>query len=141
MIKTNQSTIYPWHCDHMGHMNVKFYIEKFDEANFQLFALLGLNWKYFQNTHFGMAALEQKIHYKKEVFTGENIYIESMVVDLKQKIMRNRHIMRKSETGKVVATCDLICVHLDRNLHKSCKFPEFVHEEYISLNSEYSNGD
>jgi acyl-CoA thioester hydrolase len=27
-----RGTIYPWHCDHMGHMNVMWYVGKFDEA-------------------------------------------------------------------------------------------------------------
>ncbi|HXP70110.1 MAG TPA: thioesterase, partial [Candidatus Dormibacteraeota bacterium] len=29
------------HCDHMGHMNVMWYVGKFDEASWQLFAAMG----------------------------------------------------------------------------------------------------
>jgi acyl-CoA thioester hydrolase len=29
------------HCDHMGHMNVMWYVGKFDEASWQLFAAKG----------------------------------------------------------------------------------------------------
>src|SRR3954452_23114384 len=29
---TYKGAIYPWHCDHMGHMNVMWYVGKFDEA-------------------------------------------------------------------------------------------------------------
>jgi acyl-CoA thioester hydrolase len=29
------------HCDHMGHMNVMWYVGKFDEASWQLFASVG----------------------------------------------------------------------------------------------------
>ncbi len=36
-IKTYQGTVYPWNCDHMGHMNVQFYVAKFDEAIWNLF--------------------------------------------------------------------------------------------------------
>jgi acyl-CoA thioesterase FadM len=31
-VVTHRGTIYPWHCDHMGHMNVMWYVGKFDEA-------------------------------------------------------------------------------------------------------------
>jgi acyl-CoA thioester hydrolase len=31
-VLTYRGTIYPWHCDHMGHMNVMWYVGKFDEA-------------------------------------------------------------------------------------------------------------
>jgi acyl-CoA thioesterase FadM len=30
--------VYPWHCDHMGHMNVMWYVGKFDEATWIFFA-------------------------------------------------------------------------------------------------------
>ena len=31
-ILTYRGTVYPWHCDHMGHMNVMWYVGKFDET-------------------------------------------------------------------------------------------------------------
>ena len=30
---TYRGTVYPWQCDHMGHMNVMWYVGKFDEAS------------------------------------------------------------------------------------------------------------
>jgi acyl-CoA thioester hydrolase len=29
---TYRGTVYPWQCDHIGHMNVMWYVGKFDEA-------------------------------------------------------------------------------------------------------------
>jgi acyl-CoA thioester hydrolase len=29
MIETYRGAIYPWHCDHMGHMNVMWYVGKY----------------------------------------------------------------------------------------------------------------
>ena len=63
MIKTFQGTIYPWNCDHMGHMNVQFYVAKFDEATWNLVAQLGLTSNYFRQNNKGMVALEQNIKY------------------------------------------------------------------------------
>lgn len=42
MIETHRSVVYPWHCDHMGHMNVMWYAGKFDEATWALFHAIGL---------------------------------------------------------------------------------------------------
>ena len=36
-ITTYKGTVYPWHCDHVGHMNVMWYVGKFDEATWNLF--------------------------------------------------------------------------------------------------------
>ena len=30
--ETFRGVVYPWHLDHMGHMNVQFYTARFDEA-------------------------------------------------------------------------------------------------------------
>ena len=46
---TYRGTVYPWHCDHVGHMNVMWYVGKFDEATWQLFSHLGLTNSRFQN--------------------------------------------------------------------------------------------
>jgi hypothetical protein len=31
-IVTYRGSVYPWHCDHVGHMNVMWYVGKFDET-------------------------------------------------------------------------------------------------------------
>ena len=41
-VDTYRGTIYPWHCDHMGHMNVMWYVGEFDEATWHLLASAGL---------------------------------------------------------------------------------------------------
>ena len=37
-----RGAVYPWHCDHMGHMNVMWYVGKFDEATWNFFSEVGL---------------------------------------------------------------------------------------------------
>src|SRR5580658_2002732 len=53
---TYRGAILPWHCDHMGHMNVMWYVGKFDEATWHFFAHIGLTPSYFRGEAFGMAA-------------------------------------------------------------------------------------
>ncbi|MEO1263966.1 MAG: thioesterase family protein [Bacteroidota bacterium] len=133
MFKTYQGSVYPWHCDQMGHMNVKFYTGKFDQANFQLFAMLGLNREYFAGSPFGMAAVEQNTRYHKEIFPGENIYIESTIEGLKEKVVTNLHTMIKTESGAVAATTKLVCVHYNRITKRSQPFPHFVAQNFKTL--------
>jgi len=42
MLETYRGAVYPWHCDQMGHMNVMWYVGKFDEATWNLFAEMGV---------------------------------------------------------------------------------------------------
>ena len=32
MLKTYVGAVYPWQCDQVGHMNVAFYVARFDEG-------------------------------------------------------------------------------------------------------------
>ena len=41
-IVTYRGTTYPWQCDHVGHVNIMWYVSKFDEANWNLFANIGI---------------------------------------------------------------------------------------------------
>ena len=59
---TYRGTVYPWHCDHVGHMNVMWYVSKFDEATWQFFNLLGISPSYLRTAGRGMAAVDQPPH-------------------------------------------------------------------------------
>jgi len=120
---TYRGSIYPWQCDQMGHMNVTFYVGKFDEATWQLFAALGLTPTYFRETQSGVAALEQHLTYKKELLSGAIIEIRSHVVKVAKKVTVFVHEMHDAETDLVTATCELTAIHLDRRTRKSSHFP------------------
>jgi len=132
-IRTFQGTIYPWNCDHMGHMNVKFYAEKFDQAIWNLCSFLGLTAAYLRENNEGMVALEQHIKYFKEVLPGDNIYIESEVIEIKEKIIRLRHIMYNLESNDIVAETEITGLHIDAKLRKGIAFPEFVQNKFEQL--------
>jgi len=127
-IRTYQGTIYPWNCDHMGHMNVQFYVAKFDEAIWNLFSYLGLTSKYLRENKRGMVALEQTLKYYKEVLAGDNIYVESEITEIKEKTIRIKHLMYSLENGKLLSESELTGLHIDTELRKGIPFPEFVRE-------------
>jgi hypothetical protein len=67
---TYRGAVYPWQCDHVGHMNIMWYVGKFDEANWNMFARLGLTPSYLRQSGRGMAGVQQNITYKRELFAG-----------------------------------------------------------------------
>ena len=72
---TYRGAVYPWHCDHMGHMNVMWYVGKFDEATWNLFASIGITAAYVREQRHGMAGLQQNITYKKELHAGDVVVV------------------------------------------------------------------
>jgi len=120
---TYRGVVYPWQCDHIGHMNVMWYAGKFDEATWQLFAMVGITPAYLREQKHGMGAVEQKITYKRELRPGDVITVRSGLLEMQEKVIRFYHEMRNEETGEVAATTTLTAVHMDAEKRKSCPFP------------------
>ena len=125
---TYRGTVYPWQCDHVGHMNVMWYAGKFDEATWQYFATFGLTPSFLREQGRGMAAVRQNITYKRELRPGDVVTIRSGVLEIREKAIRFFHEMRNDETGEIAATTEMSAVHLDTVRRKSCPFPEQVVE-------------
>ena len=124
---TYRGTVYPWHCDHMGHMNVMWYVGKFDEASWNLGASLGLTPAYFRDANRGVVILEQRLAYKKELLAGDTVFVQSKVLEVGEKVILFAHEMVNAQTLEVAATSHYTGVHIDRWTRKACPFPPHVH--------------
>ena len=133
MIETYRGVVYPNQLDHMEHMNVQWYAAKFDEATWHLFSAIGITSEYLREQNRGMAALEQTTKYKSEVRSGELLVVKSKVIEIGGKIIKFLHIMYNAESMQEVATTEIVAVHMDRGIRKSCPLPTSVIEEGIEL--------
>ncbi len=123
---TYRGTVYPWQCDHMGHMNVMWYVSKFDEATWHVFARVGLTPSFLRQHDCGMAGVQQNISYKRELRAGDIVAIQSGILEMREKVIRFFHEMRNEETGEISAVTVLTAVHMDTRTRKSCPFPEEI---------------
>jgi acyl-CoA thioester hydrolase len=126
---TYRGAVYPSQCDHMGHMNVAHYVAKFDEATWQLFAMLGLTRSRLQAEKRGMAGVEQHIEYKRELFAGDVVTVTSAIREVRDKVLRFEHEMRNDATGEIAAKTILVAVHLDTMKRRAQPFPDDVREK------------
>ena len=130
---TYQGAVYPWHCDHMGHMNVMWYVGKFDEGTWRLFGQLGLTPSWLRANSRGMAAVEQNIQYKKELRAGDTVSVATTVLECAGKVLKFRHEMVNDETGEVAAVTTLTAVHLDTEARRATPFPDAVGAKAATL--------
>jgi len=128
LLLTSRSVVYPWQCDHMGHMNVMWYTGKFDEATWHLLGHIGLTPSYLRNNKRGMVAVQQDTTYKRELLAGDLITIRSGILEMREKVIRFYHEMVNNETDEVAAITTLTGVHLDHETRKSCPFPREILE-------------
>ena len=137
LIETYRGAIYPWHCDHMGHMNVMWYVGKFDEATWNLFALAGVTSAFLKKSKRGMAAVQQNITYKRELHAGDTVVVPSAFLEVREKTARFVHEMRHAVTGEVSAICVLTGVSIDTQTRKSCPLPAEIVERGRKLVRAY----
>lgn len=137
---TYRGVVYPWHCDHMGHMNVMWYVGKFDEATWHLLAMLGLTPAFLRKHNRGAAAVEQNIAYKRELHAGDIITIRSGILEMKEKVIRFFHEMKNEETDEISAVTILTGVYMDAQARKSCQFPEDVLARGREMKVDYNPG-
>ena len=124
LLDTYRGTVYPWHCDHMNHMNVMWYVGKFDEATWNLMSHLGMSAVFLRKHHRGMAAVDQRISYQRELHAGDTVAIRTGVVSVAEKKIVFFHEMRNADSGELSAVTLLTGVHLDTQTRKSCPLPE-----------------
>jgi len=130
---TYRGAVYPWHCDHVGHMNVMWYVGKFDEATWQFFNALGLTPRYLRSAKRGMAAVDQHISYIRELHAGDVVSVRTSLIGFKEKSVQFVHEMSDDERGEVVARTTLKAVHIDAERRRSCAFAEEIAAKMASL--------
>ncbi len=134
-VLTYRGVVYPWQCDHVGHMNVMWYMGKFDEATWQLFFALGLTPSLLRQNARGMAAVDQHIQYKKELLAGDVVSIRSAVLEVRDKSIHFSHDLINDETKAVAASTTITGVHLDTVARRACSLPSDVAERARSFGS------
>ena len=124
---TYRGTVYPWQCDHVGHMNIMWYVGKFDEANWNLFARLGPDADLFaRSPAAAWPPCSRPSAYKRELLAGDIVEVRSRLLEIRDKSIRFLHEMRNAETGEIAATCEIVGVHMDRQARKSAPFAHAI---------------
>ena len=110
---TYRGTVHQWHCDHMGHMNVMWYVGKFDEATWNLGRDDGHDGAVPEGHERGMAAVDQRISYRREALAGDVVTVRTAMIEVKPKLVRFVHEMRRGDAGDLLAV-----MMVDRRPHR-----------------------
>ena len=120
-VTSHKSVVYPWHCDFNDHMNVQFYVQKFDEATWYFFNYLGYNKTFLHSNNATFVAVEQNTQYFRELVAGDVVSIQSKLISKRGKVIKFKHQMFNTETEVKVAETELTAVTIDKTTRKSIK--------------------
>ena len=100
--------------------------EIFEEACWQFYAMLGMTPSLLRSGALHLAAVQQNIGYRKELYPGDTVAVRTGVLEMREKVLRFRHELFNTETGDVCAVCEFTVVCLNPASRKSQPFPPQV---------------
>jgi len=123
-----RGAVYPWHCDHLGHMTVMHYVGLFDQAGWHVLSALGCGWEAMKARGETFVDARHNIEYKAEQKVGSLIVIDSAAVRVGDKSLTLKHRMRNVETGVLAATSEIVCVYFDMGQRMAKAIPDDLKE-------------
>jgi acyl-CoA thioester hydrolase len=117
----HRETVRPEWIDYNGHLSEAFYVLVFGHATDALMDAVGIDAAYRSHTGCSLYTVEAHVRYLREVPAGSTLVVSSLVVDVDEKRLRCCHEMRVGE--RLVATEELLCVHVDAGAGRAVPFP------------------
>ncbi len=138
MFETNRSAVNSWEIDHLGHMSAEFYITRFSDAANHLLSRLGVSAGQLRDRNWGMAALDYRLRFLRELSAGDSIVVRSAMHDVGRKVYRFFHHLCDVDTGEVVTTLEVAGLFFDKSTRKSFDLPPEIRARAEGLLVEWS---
>lgn len=126
MVETARGVVHEWQRDHMGHINIRAYMEFHDAASWQFYAALGITPSLLRDGALHLAMVQQNIAYRKELYPGDIVFVRTGVLEMREKVVSFRHELVNAETGDVCSTSDCTVVCLNPVTRRSQPFPSEI---------------
>ena len=124
--ETCRAVVFPWHCDHFGHMNVRWYAHHFDDAGFHLWTVAGIPQSELRAAGVSMVVARNQLDFKHELVAGELFYVQSAFVHLGNRSLSHLGRMYNADTHVLCATQRSVEVFFDPETRKSAPMPDSV---------------
>ena len=124
----HESVVRPEWIDHNGHMNVGYFVIAFDEATDAVYERWGIGLRYPDETGCSVFTLGMNVDYLAELFAGDPLRIETLLVDYDHKRIHYFHRMFHRDSNKLAATNECLCMNVELASRKSAPFPPAVLE-------------
>lgn len=126
--ETFRSVVFPWHCDHFGHMNVRWYAHHFDDGGFHLWTMSGIPQSEFRARGVAMVVAQIKIDYFHELTQGELLVVRNAWTHIGNKSLRHIGRMYNADTNELCAQQETIEVFFNPETRQSAPMPDYVRE-------------
>lgn len=119
LVETYLGRVSEQECDHLGHMNVQFYVARVSDAAWHVMASIGITPEFIRERRQAPAAVRQEISYLKEALAGDILRMDSGVLEASDRKLTFFHRLTQVETEQVVMTSKVFTVNMDLDARRS----------------------
>lgn len=124
--------------DHNGHVNLACYVSAFDLATGVLLRHVGIDEGYRQRTGCSVYAAEAHLTYERELRQGEHWRATARLVAHDAKRIHLLHCMYEVRGGRLVATNELMFLHVATAPARAVAMPESILARLAELQSRHA---
>ena len=126
--ETNRGVVFPWQCDHYGHLNVRYYTHFFDDAGFQIWSLAGIKLDEIHDRGIHPVVAQITVKFLHELKVGSLIIVKGGFTKAGTKSIGHSQRMYNVDTGVLCATQDSVEVFFDPETRTSAPMPDDIRE-------------
>ena len=124
--ETTRSVVFPWHCDHYGHMNARWYVHQFDDSGFHIWTLAGCPHSHSRAQGVETVVARYTVDYLREMVAGQALVVRCGFVRLGNKSVTHLHRMFDADSGTLHAAMECVEVFFDPGTRKSAPMPDDI---------------
>jgi acyl-CoA thioester hydrolase len=132
-METYRAVVFPWHCDHLGHLNVRWYGHFFDDAGWHLWSQIGVSHVTLKERGIVTVVASIKTDFHHESAAGDLLLVKSAFTRIGGKSLTMSQRMANAETGVLCATQDVVEVFFDMESRKAAPMPEDIRTKLESV--------
>ena len=126
MVETNRSVVNTWECDTNAHMNARFFMARFSDAQGHMWAHAGLGRHEQAARGLATATVEMRLTYLRELRAGETLFVRTGILPGEGKTVRYRHWLFSGDTGEPACAAEGAGLLFDKASRKAVPLPETV---------------
>jgi acyl-CoA thioester hydrolase len=120
---SHRETVRPEWVDYNGHMNVAFYVLVFDHATDAALDRLMLGEHYRRQSGCSVFVGEMHVTYRQEVLEGDELTVATRLLATDDRRLVLFHEMACSRFEALVASNEVLCVHVDLGRRRAAPWP------------------
>lgn len=125
-METYRGLVLPRHCDHYGHLNVRYYTHFFDDGGFHMWNQIGISLKELTERKIALVVANISLDFIHEVRAGGLILIKGAFREIGKRSISYEQRMYDTDGGHLCAKQVTIEVSFNTETRRSAPMPDDI---------------